>query len=377
MVRGEMTESVKDAADQQVEERLLDYLLPRPEISSGEEEDGVAKKNRTARNCASIAKRFARRSPGRDRRRRKIHRHRRIRPGRHGNDVEFQSMVEKCSPASAKRGEWPSKRPQGALAQEAEKLVDREKIHRTAIERVEQAGIVFLDELDKIAGTDSKHGRTSAARGAAHLLPIVEGSASRRAMASCAPTYSLHRRRRISFRQAQRSDAGIAGAISIRVELQDLTKDDFVRILHEPQNSLIKQQVALMGTEGVEVDSARMRLIAMAQIAYDLNRRTQNIGARRLYTILERVVEKISFDGADSREKDDQNQRRLRQRSIEGRTRDEDLSKSSCRVLQHTATRRTHEESSIRKDWTSGIATRLRRRPIGYLNTSARKFDEF
>jgi ATP-dependent HslUV protease ATP-binding subunit HslU len=87
------------------------------------------------------------------------------------------------------------------------------------------------------------------------------------------------------------------------VELQDLTKDDFVRILHEPRNSLIKQQVALLGTEGVSVVFNEDAIDAMAQIAYDLNRRTQNIGARRLYTILERVVEKISFEGSDVGEK--------------------------------------------------------------------------
>jgi len=136
------------------------------------------------------------------------------------------------------------------FAQEAEKLVDREKIHRTAIERVEQAGIVFLDELDKIAGTTASTARTSAARACSAIcFRSSKAAPSRRAMASCAPTLFSSSPPAHSFRQAQRSDAGIAGAISIRVELQDLTKDDFVRILHEPQNSLIKQQVALMGTE--------------------------------------------------------------------------------------------------------------------------------
>ena len=215
------------------------------------------------------------------------------------------------------------------FAQEAEKLVDREKIHRTAIERVEQSGIVFLDELDKIAGTDSKHGPDVSRQGVQRdLLPIVEGSAVTTRYGIVRTDYILFIAAG-AFHAAKPSDLmpELQGRFPIRVELQDLTKDDFVRILHEPQNSLIKQQVALMGTEGIDLDFAEDAIDAMAQIAYDLNRRTQNIGARRLYTILERVVEKISFEGGDSREKSieiDAGYVRERLKDVLG---DEDLSK--------------------------------------------------
>ena len=109
--------------------------------------------------------------------------------------------------------------------------------------------------------------------------------------------------------------------------VSNLTKDDFVRILHEPQNSLVKQQVALIGTEGIELEFGEDAIDAMAQIAYDLNRRTQNIGARRLYTILERVVEKISFEGADSRDKSIEIDAKYVKDRLKDVLGDEDLSK--------------------------------------------------
>jgi len=308
MVRGEMTESVKEAADEQVEERLLDYLLPRPEISSStEEENGESKKNRTREKLREQL-----RAGALDDRPVEIAIEEKSTAigvfGQAGMemDVEFQSMVEKMLPSKRETRRMAVKEARKVLfAQEADKLVDREKIHRTAIERVEQSGIVFLDELDKIAGTDSKHGPDVSRQGVQRdLLPIVEGSAVTTRYGIVRTDYILFIAAG-AFHASKPSDLmpELQGRFPIRVELQDLTKDDFVRILHEPQNSLIKQQVALMGTEGVELNFGEDAIDAMAQIAYDLNRRTQNIGARRLYTILERVVEKLSFEGADSREK--------------------------------------------------------------------------
>jgi ATP-dependent HslUV protease ATP-binding subunit HslU len=307
MVRGEMTESVKGAADEQVEERLLDYLLPRPETSPSEEEDGASKKNRTREKLREQL-----RAGALDDRPVEIAIEEKSTAigvfGQAGMemDVEFQTMVEKMLPSKRETRRMAVKEARKVLfAQEAEKLVDREKIHRTAIERVEQSGIVFLDELDKIAGTDSKHGPDVSRQGVQRdLLPIVEGSAVTTRYGIVRTDYILFIAAG-AFHASKPSDLmpELQGRFPIRVELQDLTKDDFVRILHEPQNSLIKQQVALMGTEGVDVEFSEDAIDAMAQIAYDLNRRTQNIGARRLYTILERVVEKLSFEGSDSREK--------------------------------------------------------------------------
>jgi ATP-dependent HslUV protease ATP-binding subunit HslU len=175
----------------------------------------------------------------------------------------------------------------------------------TAIERVEQSGIVFLDEIDKVTGTDKTNGPDVSRQGVQRdLLPIVEGST---VITKHGPVKTDH----IlfiaagAFHSSKPSDLmpELQGRFPIRVELTDLTKDDFVRILTEPKNALTRQQTALLATEGVAVEFTEDGVDAMAQIAYDINRRDQNIGARRLYTILERVFEKISFDAPDAAEK--------------------------------------------------------------------------
>src|SRR5205814_7795195 len=191
------------------------------------------------------------------------------------------------------------------LDQETEALIDRQVVTEKAVELTENQGIIFLDELDKICGPPSAHGPDVSRQGVQRdLLPVVEGTTVNTRYGPIRTDHILFIAAG-AFHASKPSDLmpELQGRFPIRVELQDLTKDDFVRILHEPQNSLIKQQVALMGTEGVSIEFAEDAIEAMAQIAFDLNRRTQNIGARRLYTILERVVEKISVEGADSREK--------------------------------------------------------------------------
>jgi ATP-dependent HslUV protease ATP-binding subunit HslU len=221
-------------------------------------------------------------------------------------DVEFQSMLEKMMPA---RRETRRMTVQDArkvlLAQEAEKLLDRDKINRLAIERVEQSGIVFLDEIDKICGTESKHGPDVSRQGVQRdLLPIVEGST---VMTKYGPVKTDH----IlfiaagAFHSSKPSDLmpELQGRFPIRVELADLTKEDFVRILHEPRHSLTRQQMELLATEGLSIEFTEDAIDTMAGLAHDLNKRTQNIGARRLYTIIERVVESISFDAPDLKEK--------------------------------------------------------------------------
>src|SRR5258706_4385908 len=307
MVRGEMTESVKGAADEQVEERLLDYLLPRPEMPSSEDEDAAGKKNRTREKLREQL-----RTGSLDDRPVEIAIEEKSTAigvfGQAGMemDVEFQSMVEKMLPSKRETRRMAVKEARKVLfAQEAEKLVDREKIHRTAIERVEQSGIVFLDELDKIAGTDSKHGPDVSRQGVQRdLLPIVEGSAVTTRYGIVRTDYILFIAAG-AFHASKPSDLmpELQGRFPIRVELQDLTKDDFVRILHEPQNSLIKQQVALMGTEGIDLEFGEDAIDAMAQIAYDLNRRKRNNGGGAVYTLLELGEERTSFEGGDSREK--------------------------------------------------------------------------
>jgi ATP-dependent HslUV protease ATP-binding subunit HslU len=213
--------------------------------------------------------------------------------------------------------------------QEAEKLIDKDKIHRQATERVEQQGIIFLDELDKIAGADKQHGPDVSRQGVQRdLLPIVEGST---VITKYGPVKTDH----IlfiaagAFHGSKPSDLmpELQGRFPIRVELQDLTRDDFKRILSEPQNALTKQTVELLATEGIQVTFTEDALDAMARIAYDVNRRTQNIGARRLYTILEKVFETISFDAPDLPEKQVTIDAKYVHERLADVVKDEDLSK--------------------------------------------------
>src|SRR5687767_11618901 len=217
-------------------------------------------------------------------------------------DFDLQNMFEKMLPTHRETRRLSVRDARKVLfAQEAEKLIDKDKIHRTAIDRVEQSGIVFLDEIDKVAGTDKQHGPDVSRQGVQRdLLPIVEGST---VVTKHGPVRTDHVLfvAAGAFHSSKPSDLmpELQGRFPIRVELADLSKADFVRILTEPQNALTKQTVALLATEGVEVVFADDAIDEMAQIAYDVNRRTQNIGARRLYTILEKVFESISFDAPD------------------------------------------------------------------------------
>jgi ATP-dependent HslUV protease ATP-binding subunit HslU len=308
MVRGEMTESVKEPAEKQVEERLLDYLLPaRPTTSGDEEEEAEARHQRTREKLREQLKAGALED-------RMIEIAVEDRPtvvgvlGQAGMemDVELQSMFEKMMPSKRETRRLSVAEGRRVLFdQEAEKLIDKGKIYADAIARVEQSGIVFLDELDKVAGPPSQHGPDVSRQGVQRdLLPIVEGST---VVTKYGPVKTDH----IlfiaagAFHVSKPSDLmpELQGRFPIRVELADLTKDDFVRILREPKNSLTKQTIALLATEGVTIDFADDAIDAMAEMAFDVNRRSQNIGARRLYTILEKVLETISFDAPDLSEK--------------------------------------------------------------------------
>jgi ATP-dependent HslUV protease ATP-binding subunit HslU len=306
LVREEMTESVKDPASRQVEERLIDYLLPAGAVTSVttyEDDEAKAKRQRTREKLREQLR-------SGDLEDRTIEIATEDKPSVVGvlgtagmeMDVELQSMFERMMPTQrqARRLSVADAR-RVLLGQEAEKLIDKNKIHAEAIRRVEQGGIVFLDEIDKVAGPEKQHGPDVSRQGVQRdLLPIVEGS-------TVATKYGPVRTDHILFVAAGAFHASkpsdlmpeLQGRFPIRVELQDLTKDDFVRILTEPQNALTRQQTELLKTEGVDVRITDDAIDAMAQLAYDVNRRTQNIGARRLYTILEKVFETISFDAPD------------------------------------------------------------------------------
>ncbi|NLO73493.1 MAG: ATP-dependent protease ATPase subunit HslU, partial [candidate division WS1 bacterium] len=185
--------------------------------------------------------------------------------------------------------------------QEAEKLVEPSDIAREALVRVEESGIVFLDELDKVAGREAGHGPEVSREGVQRdILPIVEGST---VMTKYGPVDTSH----IlfiaagAFHVSKPSDLipELQGRFPLRVELNNLNEDDFARILVEPQNSLVKQYTALLATEGVELSFTKEAVREIAMLARQVNERSENIGARRLYTLMERLLEELSFHAPD------------------------------------------------------------------------------
>jgi ATP-dependent HslUV protease ATP-binding subunit HslU len=186
-------------------------------------------------------------------------------------------------------------------AEERERLLDPDKVNQEALERAQNNGIIFIDEMDKIAGRESAHGPDVSREGVQRdLLPIVEGT-------HVTTKYGVVSTEHIlfiaagAFHISKVSDLipELQGRFPIRVELSALTKDDFVRILSEPDNSLVRQYEALMETEGVKLEFQQDGIETIAEIAADLNARHQNIGARRLHTVLEKVLEDLAFHAPD------------------------------------------------------------------------------
>ncbi len=189
--------------------------------------------------------------------------------------------------------------------EEEEKLIDPDQVAREALKRVEQGGIIFVDELDKIAGREGRFGPDVSREGVQRdILPIVEGTIVN-------TKYGMVRTDHIlfiaagAFHISKPSDLipELQGRFPIRVELDPLGKDEFIRILKEPRNALIKQYVALMKTEGIELQFSEDSIEEIAEFASIVNERSENIGARRLHTIMERLMDEISFEGKDLKEK--------------------------------------------------------------------------
>lgn len=189
--------------------------------------------------------------------------------------------------------------------EEAQKLIDMDEVTRDAIERVEQSGIVFLDEIDKIAGREKHMGPDVSREGVQRdLLPIVEGATVNTKYGPVKTDHILFIAAG-AFHVAKPTDLipELQGRFPIRVELEPLTRGDLVRILTEPRNALVKQYQALMETEGITLDFTREGIDAIAAIAVEVNDRTENIGARRLFTIVERLLEEVSFEAQELQEK--------------------------------------------------------------------------
>jgi len=310
MVKAEMTAGVQERAEQLAEERLLDVLLPRraqePFSSSSLEEVAPDASRETTKDKLRAQLRAGRL----DERLVELEMQQQSLPmievlsgqGMEEMGIHLKDMLSNIMPSKTKRRKVRVAEARRLLAQEeAQKLVDMDEAVTQAIRRAENSGIVFLDELDKIAGREGGHGPDVSREGVQRdLLPIVEGS-------SVTTKYGVVRTDHIlfiaagAFHIAKPSDLipELQGRFPIRVELDPLTRGDFVRILTEPRNALITQYVELLKTEQVTLRFAPEAVEAIAEIAMQVNTSTENIGARRLYTVMEKLLEQISFDAPD------------------------------------------------------------------------------
>jgi ATP-dependent HslUV protease ATP-binding subunit HslU len=221
-------------------------------------------------------------------------------------DVEFQNIFERIMPKQAQQRQVPLRDARRILLeQETEALIDRQVVTEKAVELVENQGMIFVDELDKICGPQSTHGPDVSRQGVQRdLLPVVEGTTVNTRYGPVRTDYILFIAAG-AFHVSKPSDLmpELQGRFPIRVELTDLKREDFLRILTEPKHALTKQYAELLATEGVRLEFTRDGIESLADIAFEVNRTAQNIGARRLHTILERVVEEVSFTGPDLHEK--------------------------------------------------------------------------
>ena len=346
MVRREYAKKVEEKAKESVEERLLDLLLPTPDMDenfdlddeildqelteisehqmrsrekmreklrAGKLEDSEVELVVEGRPNAPMVEIFAGGVPGMEQ-----------------MGIEFQNVFERIVPhRPAAKQIKVSEAREILMQQESERLIEREKVHQEALERVENMGIIFIDEIDKIATSDKKHGPDISREGVQRdLLPIVEGS-------TVITRYGMVQTDHIlfiaagAFTMSKPSDLvpELQGRFPIRVELKPLREEDFIRILQEPKNALTKQYKALLKTEGLDVDFQEDSVREIAKVCADVNQKTQNIGARRLHTIMEKVFEEISFMAPEMKDKKVLIDSNLVQKRLADIIEDEDLSR--------------------------------------------------
>ena len=317
MIREEKLEDVADKAELNAEERLLDLLLPpasaRPDTTSGGVVlDGGSTDITDSQSRTREKLRQQLREGKLDDRQVEIEVRERNFPsfeiisnqGVEEMDVNLKDMLPNIFGQRSKKRKMKVNEAFDYLIQEEEhRLIDMDQVTRTAIDRVENSGIIFLDEIDKIAGRESGHGPDVSREGVQRdILPIVEGT-------TVNTRYGMVRTDHIlfvaagAFHVSKPSDLipELQGRFPIRVELQSLTMEDFIRILTEPKSSLVKQYTALLETEGVKLEFTRDSLEEVAKFAFRVNEGTENIGARRLHTIMERVLDQISFEAPEKK----------------------------------------------------------------------------
>ncbi len=315
MVKEEEYETLRPKAEQRAEERLLDTLLPtrstrRPRRTSlgaavPEQPDDLEVAQRTRDKFRKLL-----RNGKLNDREVEIESQVSAMPivevlspaGMEGMDINFKEMFSSIFPTKTKHRRISVPEAMNMLVQEElDKLIDTEKVLKMAKERVEQTGIVFIDELDKVAGSGYRHGPDVSREGVQRdLLPIIEGSTVNTKHGVIRTDHILFVAAG-AFHVSKPSDLipELQGRFPLRAELSSLTKEDFVRILTEPRNALVTQYEEMLRTEGVVLEFQQEAIHEIASMAAEVNERAENIGARRLHTIMEKLLEEISFDAPD------------------------------------------------------------------------------
>jgi ATP-dependent HslUV protease ATP-binding subunit HslU len=309
MVRREKTAEVRDRAELQVEEQLLDLLLPPPRPATFEEESGASADVPASFRATREKLREQLRSGQLDHRQVEVEVREKAFPsfqilssqGVEEMDVNLKDVLPGLfggGRTKRRRLALPEAR-EVLLQEEQARLVDADLVARLAVERAQGSGIIFIDEIDKIAGREGGHGPDISREGVQRdILPIVEGTTVSTKYGPVRTDHMLFIAAG-AFHVSKPSDLipELQGRFPIRVELEPLTEADFVRILTEPQGALLKQYQALMGTEGVDLTFSDEAIRELARFATMVNQATENIGARRLATVLETVLEEVSFEG--------------------------------------------------------------------------------
>ncbi|PYU93740.1 MAG: HslU--HslV peptidase ATPase subunit [Acidobacteria bacterium] len=317
MVREEKIDEVAEKAEQNAEERILDLLLPPPsrhEKPSGDDKDkgaaaGAENFQRTREKLRAQLRegRLDERQVELDVRERSFPAFEIVSSqGIEEMDINIKDILPGLFGQRTKKRRMRVAEAMEYLSQEEEnRLIDMDQVTRTAVQRAEQSGIIFIDEIDKIAGRERGHGPDVSREGVQRdILPIVEGT-------TVNTRYGMVRTDHIlfiaagAFHVSKPSDLipELQGRFPIRVELDTLSVEDFIRILKEPKSALVKQYMALLETEGIKLSFTDDALEAIARLAAVVNEQTENIGARRLHTIVEKLLDEISFEGPDLKKK--------------------------------------------------------------------------
>jgi ATP-dependent HslUV protease ATP-binding subunit HslU len=301
MVREERLDQVADKAEQLAEDRLLDLLMP-PQPEAQESVDRTREKLREKLRAGKLDDRMVEvdvkeRGPT-------------FEVSTNGNieemDINLKDVIPGLfGPRTKKRNMRVSDALEYLIQEEEQKLIDMDQVTRVALERVERNGIIFLDEIDKIAGREGGHGPDVSREGVQRdILPIVEGTTVNTRHGFVRTDHILFVAAG-AFHVSKPSDLipELQGRFPIRVELKSLTEADFIRILREPKSALVKQYTALLETEGIKLSFTEDAITEIAKIAAQVNQSAENIGARRLHTIMEKLLEEISFEGPDLKKK--------------------------------------------------------------------------